>query len=104
MKEEMNIDITMDRATLFGVYGDPKRDARRHTTSIVYHLEIPEEEPSVKAGDDAKQVVKIHMDEIEKLDFFADHKTILHDFIAQKKGVKALPKEDPIKRNVCFWN
>ena len=100
----MNIDIPAHKATLFGVYSDPQRDARRHTASIVYHLEIPDEEPTVKAGDDAKKVMKVHMDEIEKLDFFADHKTILMDFIAQKKGVAGLRQEDPIQRNVCSVN
>ncbi len=104
MKEEMNVDIPSHRATLFGVYSDPQRDARRHTASIVYHLEIPGEEPTVKAGDDAKKVVKVHMDEIDNLDFFADHKTILKDFISQKKGATALSKDDPIQRNVCLLN
>ena len=104
MKEEMNIDITMEHATLFGVYSDPKRDTRRHTASIVYHLEIPDYEPSLKAGDDAKKIVKVHEDDIDGMDFFADHKTILKDFIAQRKGAANLSKDDPIKRNVCSLN
>ena len=104
MKEEMNIDITMDHATLFGVYSDPKRDARRHTASIVYHLDIPDYEPTVKAGDDAKKIVKVHENDIDDMDFFADHKTILKDFIAQRKGATELRKDDPIKRNVCSLN
>jgi 8-oxo-dGTP diphosphatase len=101
MKEEMNVDIPLNKAKLFGVYSDPQRDARRHTVSIVYELEIPEE-TIAQAGDDAVKVTKVHIDEIPNLDFFADHKTILNDYISQRRGATTLSNIDPIKRNVCL--
>jgi 8-oxo-dGTP diphosphatase len=103
MKEEMNVDIPLNKAKLFGVYSDPKRDARRHTISVVYILDIPEE-TIARAGDDAAKVTKVHIDDIPNLDFFADHKTILSDFIAQRQGSSTLSKVDPIKRDVCLMN
>ena len=96
----MNIDIPRNEATLFGVYSDPQRDARRHTASIVYVVDLPEETVA-KAGDDAAKVSRVHVDEVPGLDFFADHKTILSDFIAQRRGASELSIHDPIKRNVC---
>lgn len=101
MKEEMNVDIPLNKAKLFGVYSDPRRDARRHTASIVYVLDIPEE-TITRAGDDAAKVSRVHIDDIPKLDFFADHKTILNDYIAQRQGASSLPKDDPIRREVCL--
>ena len=52
--EEMDIDLNEvgGGMTLFGVYGDPMRDARRHTTSAVYVVDIPEGVVP-RAGDDA---------------------------------------------------
>ena len=99
----MNIDIPKNKATLFGVYSDPQRDARRHTASIVYVVDIPEETVA-RAGDDAAKVSKVHMNDIANLDFFADHKTILNDYIAQRKGMSILSVEDPIKRDVCMMD
>jgi len=100
MKEEMNVDIPLNKAKLFGVYSDPKRDGRRHTVSAVYVLDIPEE-TYTQAGDDAAKVVKVHIDDIPNLDFFADHKTLLSDYIAQRNGSRTLSKDDSIQRDVC---
>ena len=100
----MNVDIELNKATLFGVYSDPKRDARRHTLSIVYVLDIPEE-TIAQAGDDAAKVVKVNAEDIPNLDFFSDHKTILSDFIAHRRGEKTLSLVDTTtKRNVCSVN
>lgn len=37
MKEEVGVPVKIKK--LFGVYSDPKRDPRYHTTSVVYLLE-----------------------------------------------------------------
>jgi len=125
LKEEMNLDLNTFGSSssgsgklfgsailivpvLEGIYADPMRDARRHTVSAVYSIEIPEVDMegvslTPEAGDDAAEVLRIHYDEIEHLEFFADHKTILKDFIAKKRTKKEAGKDetDPIKRDLC---
>mmetsp|Transcript_11368 Transcript_11368/g.12626 ORF Transcript_11368/g.12626 Transcript_11368/m.12626 type:complete len:326 (-) Transcript_11368:854-1831(-) len=100
LKEEMNIEINQ-KPELFGVYSDPKRDARRHTASIVYIVDIPEEVVAT-AGDDAAKVSRVHTNEISNLDFFADHKLILSDYIELRKRGSTLDVQDPIKRDICL--
>jgi ADP-ribose pyrophosphatase YjhB (NUDIX family) len=133
LKEEMNLDLnTFGNGSgsgsgsgsrtivpvLEGIYADPMRDARRHTISAVYSIEIPEVDMegvslTPKAGDDAAEVLRIHYDEIEHMEFFADHKTILKDFIAKKKSKKKMmmkmkkkeagkDETDSIKRDLCW--
>jgi ADP-ribose pyrophosphatase len=69
---------------LFGIYDDPRRDARRHSVSVVYVVDIPLG-VTPKAGDDAAQVVRVSLDEIQNLTFFADHKKILLDYMEERK-------------------
>jgi 8-oxo-dGTP diphosphatase len=64
---------------LVGVYSDPSRDNRRHTVSAVYAVHVGEKLQPV-AADDVKQVVRIPLTDIEKYEFFADHKSILLDY------------------------
>jgi len=91
-EEETGIIITLEQAksamTLIGVYSDPRRDNRRHIVSIAYALEfIPGTNNEPKAGDDAKEVVSVPLDEIgvkyKGEDWYADHLTILLDFKEQ---------------------
>jgi len=79
---------------LIGVYSDPRRDNRRHIVSVAYALEFI---PSVMttndnsgiphAGDDAKDVIAIPLEEIGVKyigdDWYADHLSILLDFKTQ---------------------
>lgn len=90
LMEEMNVNLGDDansfkRIRLFGVYGDPMRDARRHTVSVVYVVDVPDNVVP-KAGDDAAEVLRIRFDEIDDMSFFADHKNILQDYIKMKRG------------------
>jgi 8-oxo-dGTP diphosphatase len=78
IKEEMNIDLK-DPPVLFGVYSDPRRDNRRRTASAVFAVYLGED-VHPKAGDDAKEVRRISIDEIEVHTYFADHRTILLDY------------------------
>ena len=116
LMEEMNIQMTEeDTLQLFGVYNDPQRDERRHTTSIVYILDLP---LNVKpqAGDDAKEVVRLPLEEVNERDFFIDHKTVLKDYksFLERKMEQNLEGErgnlppgpysgdrEPFKRSVC---
>jgi len=86
LMEEMNVSIGSDTPKLFGIYGDPMRDARRHTTSIVYVVDIPEGVVP-RAGDDAAEVVRVAFEDIERgdMEFFADHDVILSDYIRMVK-------------------
>jgi len=78
---------------LIGVYSDPRRDNRRHIVSIAYALEF---KPDIMtkdgsgvphAGDDAKDVIAIPLEEIGVKyvgeDWYADHLSILLDFKMQ---------------------
>ena len=111
LKEEMNISLT-NKPILFGVYSDPLRDARRHTTSVVYIVDVPEGIVP-KAGDDAKAVLRLPLDDVDMRNFFIDHKTILKDYLVMRKREAAKsegqlgPDEpvtgdgEPFKRSVC---
>ncbi|CAB9511474.1 NUDIX domain [Seminavis robusta] len=83
LKEEMGIVLEQgsgsEQLKLQGVYSDPRRDNRRRNASVVFVVKLAHT-IHPKAADDAKAVKKIHVDEIEQYDFFADHKTILLDF------------------------
>ena len=76
MKEETNLDVKIQK--LQGIYSDPNRDPRLHTTSAVFVCEAYE---MPKAGDDAKEAIVIKLEEIpwDKLVF--DHRKILEDFL-----------------------
>jgi 8-oxo-dGTP diphosphatase len=81
-KEETGLDITS--LSLMGVYGNPKRDPRGHTVSIVYRaaaLGWP------KGQDDAKEAIVVNPlklgDIRNKLCF--DHGTILTDYVLSRK-------------------
>lgn len=83
---------------LIGVYSDPRRDSRRSNVSTAYALQFDPLLMSTKdgsgipkAGDDAKEVISIDMEDIGTKftgeDWFADHLTILLDFKEQLLGV-----------------
>jgi 8-oxo-dGTP diphosphatase len=89
-----NNQATHSAMKLIGVYSDPRRDNRRSIVSIAYALEfIPSEMTTKdgsnipKAGDDAKDVVAIPLEEIGSkytgISWYADHLTILLDFKEQ---------------------
>ena len=118
LREEMGITLQAgdDHLQLQGVYSDPGRDNRRHTASAVYSVQL-HEDIQPRAADDVKQVAKISLDEVESLEFFADHKTILLDYRQALQGgggkatVKTLHQEQKhdmnnraalyIQRSVC---
>ena len=86
LKEECSIEIKSGaKPKLFGVYGDPKRDARGHVVSIVYIVEV-DEKAVPKAGDDAVEANFHVLSEVLKnpAQFAFDHAKILQDFIAKK--------------------
>jgi 8-oxo-dGTP diphosphatase len=78
IKEEMDIDLE-DPPQLVGLYSDPRRDNRRRTVSAVYAVHLGDD-VHPKAGDDAKEVKRISIHDIEQHEYFADHRTILLDY------------------------
>jgi 8-oxo-dGTP diphosphatase len=95
VEEETGIIIPPEIAntvmSLIGVYSDPRRDNRRHIVSVAYALEFKsnimktkDDSGIPKAGDDAKAVVSVPLDDIGVKyigdDWFDDHLTILLDF------------------------
>jgi len=81
-KEETNLDIT--ELKQFHTYSNPCRDPRFHTIGTVFLVKA---KGDPQAGDDAKGLRIVRLNEIEKLDIAFDHKKILQDFIKHKKGI-----------------
>lgn len=110
LREEMGLELLPHQMPkLFGVYSDPKRDNRRHTTSVAFAVHLDGTESPV-AKDDVKEVEKIKWSEIEDKNFFSDHKTLLLDYreIFQKRNTvnadsfsKRPPPQD-FSRSVCL--
>ena len=63
-------------------YGDPARDPRGHTVSVVFVAEIAGEAPAVRGGDDAAQAAWFPLDGLPGLGF--DHRRILADVLAAR--------------------
>jgi len=113
LREEMGLEIASfdQKLQLLGVYSDPRRDNRRHTVSAVYALQLDGTEQPV-AADDARAVERIAMAEIDNHVFFADHQTILLDYVRlvteqgmpAKRDFAASPGDfaNDIQRSVCL--
>jgi len=92
--EEMGITLETP-PTLFGIYNDPRRDTRRHSTSVVYIAELPDGATPV-AGDDATGVARIAIENVDLHEFFIDHKTVLHDYVNMVNKRKAIANGQPV--------
>jgi ADP-ribose pyrophosphatase YjhB (NUDIX family) len=114
LKEEMGISLATP-PILFGVYNDPLRDSRRHTTSVVYIADVPAS-AAPKAGDDVTNVIRLPIADVDKHKFFVDHQTIVHDYVTMverkrrnnsngdESSAPPEPKSgdnEPFKRSVC---
>ncbi|NQS97993.1 MAG: NUDIX hydrolase [candidate division Zixibacteria bacterium] len=73
--------LELENIQQFKAYSDPNRDARQHNISIVFHadgLGTPQ------VGSDAREVILIAPDEIDKLELAFDHKIILTEYLKIK--------------------
>ena len=116
LEEEMGLHFDGIRIELFGVYSDPRRDNRRSTASVVFVVHLDANHPmSPRAADDVKEVKRIAFADVNQYHYFADHKTILMDYISSvKQRMKNMASEDygdfatDIVRSTCFasgaWN
>lgn len=76
-KEETGLDVRLLR--LVGVYSDPNRDPRGHTVTVAFlALGLGE----ARAGDDAKEVHVVPVDEVFSLPLAFDHERILRDALS----------------------
>ncbi len=74
VREETGLETRVVR--LVGVYSDPARDPRGHTVSVAFELEPTG--GTLKAGDDAADVVLVDPDRLPRLAF--DHSKIIADW------------------------
>lgn len=63
----------------FRTFGNPDRDPRGHTVSVVYVAELVGEPPGVTGGDDAAQAAWLDVDELPLLAF--DHDQIVRSLL-----------------------
>lgn len=113
LQEEMNIQLERKDFSLLGVYSDPRRDARRHATSVAFVAEVPGS-MIPHPGDDAKKVLRVALDQVDDLNLFIDHKTILQDYkkVVERKRLSdeaieiasamTSKLDEPFKRSVCI--
>lgn len=79
LKEETNINnISLNQ---FKTYGEPGRDPRGHTISIVYYSILKQTILDTKAGDDAKEVKWFNIKQLPELAF--DHAVIINEAITE---------------------
>ncbi|KAJ8612834.1 hypothetical protein CTAYLR_002069 [Chrysophaeum taylorii] len=112
--EETGLDL-VGEPTLLGVYGDPRRDRRRHTVSITY---IARTRGHPRAGSDVKSVEVVPFDELPRISLAFDHRTIIDDYIVWRQAAPREPvvvvrqrptggksnKVDDIQRDTCQIN
>ncbi len=83
-KEETNLELVDIRQ--FHAYSDPNRDPRFHTIGTVF---IAQGKGAPKAGDDAQGLKVVKYEDLLKLDYAFDHKKIIEDYLAWRRGVSA---------------
>jgi 8-oxo-dGTP diphosphatase len=90
LKEEMGLSM-QNPPVLFGIFSDPRRDNRRHSASAVFAIHFDGSEvPS--AADDAKAVERVPLSDIRVMssqELFADHFTIINDYLRLLDGKKS---------------
>lgn len=81
MSEEIGLDVEIEQ--LLGLYSDPSRDPRFHTVSAVYlcrAFALPQ------AGDDAKSVRVVALEDLGQEKFVFDHGQIVGDYLAFRRA------------------
>lgn len=110
LMEEMGVDLEDTELRLFGVYSDPRRDNRRSTASVVFAVHLSADYPlHPRAADDVKEIQRIALADLDNHQYFADHKTILMDYMRSLgQTTKARTSQDygdfatDIARSTCF--
>jgi 8-oxo-dGTP diphosphatase len=82
LREETGLRVT--KLKQIGAFGDPGRDPRGWTVSVVYVAELPTGKHRIKAADDAKTVNWFPVSALPRLAF--DHAKILKLALAEVNG------------------
>lgn len=80
VKEETGLDFKI--LGQLGTYSDARRDPRGHYATVVF---FGEADGKPIAGDDAKEVVLMKMNDVFKADLAFDHRKILVDYAGREK-------------------
>jgi O-acetyl-ADP-ribose deacetylase (regulator of RNase III)/ADP-ribose pyrophosphatase YjhB (NUDIX family) len=91
-KEETGLDITEIKQ--FHTYSNPQRDPRFHTIGTVF---IAQGNGKPRAGDDAKDLKIVELNELQKYNFAFDHAQILEDYVKHKEGKTVFLRKDKDK-------
>ena len=106
LREETNLEL-VGEPELLGVFGDPRRDERRHTVSAVYVARTAGEP---KVGSDARAVVVVPVGDLDGLDFAFDHRAIIGDYVqwrrrrpraARARDDEPFKRGAPVARDTC---
>lgn len=84
-KEELTVEVEIDKKSDYLWFWDePDRDPRGHNIAHAFQAKILSWIP--KAGDDAKEIVKVDPDQIDTLDFaFPDHKEMILEALSRRE-------------------
>ena len=96
LKEETALDLS-EAPLLLGVYGDPRRDKRRHTVSVAYvrdfvflshaSSQIARTRGQPKPGSDARGIEVVAFDRLNAIDLAFDHRLILDDYLKHRTAL-----------------
>jgi 8-oxo-dGTP diphosphatase len=75
LQEETGVENV--NVVTFGTYGDPGRDPRGRTVTVVYIAQL-NEKPQARAGDDAAECGWFQLNALPPMAF--DHKKVLEDY------------------------
>jgi 8-oxo-dGTP diphosphatase len=82
LNEETSVNVPFKNLIQFKTYGQPGRDPRGRTVSVVYYLET-DYELDAQAADDAKEAYWFDLQKLPKLAF--DHSQILNEILLELK-------------------
>mgnify|MGYP001207520768 CR=1 FL=1 len=91
LREETALELAAP-PLLLGVFGDPRRDPRRHTVSAVY---VARTVGTPHPGSDARAVVTVPVAQLRGLDYAFDHASIIEDYLAWRGRPRAAVPADP---------
>mmetsp|Transcript_39384 Transcript_39384/g.106329 ORF Transcript_39384/g.106329 Transcript_39384/m.106329 type:complete len:238 (+) Transcript_39384:26-739(+) len=77
LMEETGLELASP-PSLLGVWSDPRRDKRRHTVSAVF---VAPGKGKIRAGDDARGVKALPLDQLMGLHYAFDHDSIISDYL-----------------------
>ena len=105
LREETALELA-GPPQLLGVFGDPRRDPRRHTVSAVY---VARTTGTPHPGTDAKAVVVVPVAELAGLDFAFDHRAIVDEYLVWRRRPRGVGASDvepfrggaPVRRDAC---